>query len=120
MTELKPCPFCGGKPHITGCEMLKVYWCSVSCSAEDHSVRVNAIGATDEKARALAIKKWNARHYPPEVEKAVDRMKPKKPERRLDGWNCPRCEMFQTHEWEVDQPPFCWNCGQALDWSNDE
>lgn len=62
---------------------------------------------------------WNDAMNNPEVKNALDRMKPMKPERRLDGWNCPICEMFQTHEWEVDQPPFCWNCGQALDWSEE-
>lgn len=107
MTELKPCPFCGGKVELVGINVQrqKMMFVCGKCSAE--------VVLNDDV-------EWNTRHYPPEVEKSVERMKPKKPERRLDGWNCPICEMFQTHEWEVDQPPFCWNCGQALDWSDDE
>lgn len=38
----------------------------------DHSVWVSAEAETKEQAKALAIEKWNRRHYPPEVQKAVE------------------------------------------------
>lgn len=64
MTDLKPCHVCGGKPRISGCVMFNGgYWCMVSHTTNDHSVQVNAIGATEEKAKALAIEKWNRRSY---------------------------------------------------------
>lgn len=110
MSELLPCPFCGSTPYMQTLLQNDSFVYYIICTHCDSA----GLRSFDKEK---AIERWNTRRYPPEVEKAVERMKPMKPERRLDGWNCPRCEMFQTHEWEVDQPPFCWNCGQALDWS---
>ena len=125
-TDLKPCHVCGGKPRISGCGTLCGYWCMVTHAEADHSVWISAEAETKEQAKALAIEKWNTRHYPPEVEKAVERMKPKKVIRHQWSdnskgflalhcdYNCPVCD----GELE-DMVDFCPHegCGQALDWS---
>ena len=48
-TELKPCPFCGGKPFLSG---IKVFW--VVCE--------NCLGsAANADSREGAINRWNRR-----------------------------------------------------------
>lgn len=63
MTDLKPCPLCGGKPHVTECGMLDRYCCIVAHVESEHTVRVSAEAETKEKAKALVIEKWNRRAY---------------------------------------------------------
>lgn len=76
MTDLKPCHVCGGKPRISGCRTLCGYWCMVTHADTDHSVWVSAEAETKEEARQKAIEKWNRRHYPAEVQNAMERMTP--------------------------------------------
>lgn len=124
MTDLKPCHVCGGKPRISGCVLINgKHWNMVSCSAEDHTVQVNVAGETADKARALAIEKWNTRHYPAEVQQAVERMKPEKVIERwsqhgIEYGDCPACICpVERKPWDDHQ--HCDRCGQALDWSDE-
>lgn len=106
MSELKPCPFCGKRPHLIEPDKGDFKW-SVSCL---HCVAIDMHDISKEGV----IKKWNARHYPPEVEKAVERMKPKKP--LVDSFlrkRCPNCSDIINKTEDRYQ---CWYCGQALDW----
>ena len=50
MTELKPCPFCGGKAER--CYGLGEHW--VKCSCCDASIRMNSF-------KENAIEDWNRR-----------------------------------------------------------
>ncbi len=72
--NINPCHVCGGKPHITATSTIGGFFGMVSCMDEHHTVQVRAEAKTLEEAEALAIEKWNRRHYPPEVMKAVERM----------------------------------------------
>lgn len=114
MTELLPCPFCGEKPAlISPCESDHMWAISCSyCCMELASV-----------SKEEAVKRWNTRHYPPEVEKAVERMKPKKIvekecSRKVMRGSfyriCPTCGKGIGY---MDIYEFCKVCGQALDWS---
>ena len=51
--ELKPCPFCGGKPVLSSWELLNEY--SVSCS------ECHAVPGDYEDTKEKAIKRWNRR-----------------------------------------------------------
>ena len=115
MTELLPCPFCGEKPAlISPCESDHMWAISCSyCCMELASV-----------SKEEAVKRWNTRHYPPEVEKAVERMKPKKvldTRYKYDD----RGEMFFTARCPscgddiFNNALFC-ECGQRLDWSEEK
>lgn len=63
-----------------------------------------------------------------EVRKAVEKMKPKKPDLEGDGyadgeivldtWICPNCGV--KYEIDYEQYDFCPDCGQKLDWSEVE
>lgn len=72
--ELKPCPFCGGRPnswhHRSPFGISNV--CDVYCNRDDHNVVVTGNSLEE------AIAAWNARHEPahfPEWEKeAIDKM----------------------------------------------
>ena len=55
--------------------------------------------------------------------KAIDEQIPKKPEPKKDAsgeyYVCPICGVYQ--EYLTDgKPPYCVNCGQALDWQEVE
>ena len=55
--------------------------------------------------------------------KAIDKQIPKKPEPKEDAsgeyYVCPICGVYQ--EYLTDgKPPYCVNCGQALDWQEIE
>ena len=54
-----------------------------------------------------------------EAIKAVDKQIPKKPEIEGGYYVCPICGVYQ--EYLTDgKPPYCVNCGQALDWQEVE
>ena len=74
-----------------------------------------------EKARALAIEKWNTRHYPAEVQQAIARMKPMKVINRwsqygIEYGDCPAC-IYPVERKFWDDHQHCDRCGQRLDWS---
>lgn len=126
MTEPKSCPVCGGKPHFNECSTLEGNFCMVVCSDNYHSVLVSVTAETKEKAKELAIKKWNIRVYPPEVQKAVEMMRPKKVLNRdlrlaghehryfLEG-KCPTC----GDRIRDDRNKKLCDCGQRIDWSEE-
>ena len=58
-----------------------------------------------------------------EAIKAIDKQIPKKPEPKKDAsgeyYVCPICGVYQ--EYLTDgKPPYCVNCGEALDWQEVE
>lgn len=99
--ELKPCPFCGNEP-------FKPTMFHVRCKHCDFG---------------LAVQYWNRRVYPPEVQQAVERMKPKKvierwSQNNIEYGDCPNCICpVENKEW--NEHPYCERCGQALDWSGE-
>lgn len=126
MTEPKSCPFCGGKPHFNECSTLEGNFCMVACSDNYHSVLVSVTAETKEKARELAIKKWNRRHYPAAVVIAE-----KQTEYHPDGYvflvRCPCCNSeinYIGYRLQETAVKHCGDCGkkmiikfQTLDWS---
>ena len=60
-----------------------------------------------------------------EVAKALEKQIPKKPEWNLqnDAILCPCCGLDLMGGVEIDSeidPEHCWNCGQAIDWGNED
>lgn len=52
MTELKPCPFCGGEAELHDVYSIKLYWCKCEeCGAETQA----------EDIIEKAIENWNRR-----------------------------------------------------------
>jgi len=113
MSELKPCPFCGSKPKIFTLKR-KGYVDIHYIECVNRKCNEPFSKAYDEEE---VVKKWNTRHYPPEVQQAVERMKPKEPMYSYEGTGkCPVCrDLVNTTE----DRNFCWNCGQALDWGEE-
>lgn len=57
---------------------------------------------------------WNTRVYPKEVQEAIEKQKPKKPQKDIVHYRCPNCDaMLNTYE----TCECCNHCGQKLDWS---
>ena len=110
MTELLPCPFCGGEAEIT-------YVCG------EYAVMCKSCkGSSDFNTNtSKSISRWNTRVYPKEVQKAIERDKPRNPVRPKGYSNieCPTCgaHLKQFYEPEEANVPFCYHCGQRLDWS---
>lgn len=109
MSELLPCPFCGGKAGLCTNDEGDKYgdgyfvWCR-ECAAE------SGCSSTDKEA----IEAWNR------VSDAVERMKPKKGVIEIDELYgsedryCPLCDECLDPPYDVSN--FCPECGQALDW----
>lgn len=120
MSELKPCPFCGGDVELVGInvQLQKMRFVCSKCGAE--------VVLNDDV-------EWNTRHYPPEVQQAVERMKPVviKP-KLLDEYHpdgsvylikCENCKQeYKLIGFEFSSEiQHCRKCGQAqlLDWDED-
>lgn len=126
--ELKPCPFCGGKPtfvHATSEDIGNGYVCRtlavISC---DHCM-FDMTGETDEKAAAA----WNARAAVADerFSLAVNdgeawqrvlecHMVPVSlyDEESVDGIECDECGWSDVHEWYDPMPEFCPSCGAKV------
>ena len=112
MSELLPCPFCGGKVSLT----------EVSFCLELMQFECADCGTIFRMKDDI----WNHRNYPHEVQQAIERMKPMKviyDDSRLGKPGiteyslaiCPSCRW--AVKFEDTASKFCRKCGQALDWS---
>lgn len=102
MTELKPCPFCGGKVSLT-----EVSFCLELMQFE-----------CDDCGTIFRMKDdiWNHRVYSPEVENTIEQVKPKKAiySEKDAVMVCPDCgSCVATVGWRKD---VC-DCGQKIEWS---
>ncbi len=56
--------------------------------------------------------------------RAIGKQIPKKPIKQDDGisYDCPNCKRYIGYKDALasDTTPFCWNCGQKLDWSKND
>lgn len=121
MSELLPCPFCGKRPHLIEPDYGDFNWI-VSCL---HCVAIDMQDISKEGV----IEKWNRRHYPPEVQQAMERMKPVAikpklldeyhPDGRVYLITCENCKKeYKLIGFEFsDAIQHCGKCGQALKWS---
>ena len=142
--ELLLCPFCGGEAEYRDDGQIGRVQCQQCLMQTDGSYSWRDKDWKEAEANA-----WNARVYPPEVQAAIERDTPKKPifptikeqsEDREDMPRCPDCvnnmdkvigRARQSHSshgvirtveynlygWNVQ--PFCPECGQRLDWSEE-
>ena len=57
MAELKPCPFCGGKPFV---QETAHSWCNVICDKCGAMTKC-VLNSADYSSKNLAIEAWNRR-----------------------------------------------------------
>ena len=140
MTELKPCPFPGGESEEVQSEWLGLRHHTINFELGNKKnskrhifLQVTGSAKTFEEAKRIAYELWNTRHYPHEVQQAVDRMKPVviKP-KLLDEYHpdgsvylikCENCKQeYKLIGFEFSSEiQHCRKCGQAqlLDWDED-
>lgn len=101
--ELLPCPFCGKDDEL---RITHIY------EGEDY------IGCDRCKYDGVHIMVWNTRVYPPEVQKAIEKQKPKAPiiraSRYQQNYYCPNCDNDVSITFD-----HCSACGQRLGWSEE-
>ena len=73
MNELKPCPFCpDGKVRT----FIGKREAGVLCSCGASVLLPYGTYVSEDEALCQCIKRWHTRHYPPEVQQAMERLKP--------------------------------------------
>lgn len=118
--KLLPCPFCGNHPSIsdeTTAEGIVVFVHCEYCATHERDVTSYSTAWDDNEAEQDAIWKWNRRAYPPEVQEALEKQKPKKLKKDTNTphYRCPNCDaMLSTYYMHI----CCEYCGQKLDWSD--
>ncbi len=117
--ELLSCPHDGSKVKFCdecdgGCHRIIGDGMEIDILPDDH--RDDNL----ESRRAICAERWNTRVYPPEVQKAIEREKLKRPI-RLKGsveivFKCPSCSEESCWFTQDDPAPkVCCECGQRLD-----
>lgn len=109
MDDLLPCPFCPDgkvKDYIGDREAGVVCSCGASILVS-HGTYVS-----EDEALCEGIKLWNTRHYPPEVEKAVEKETVKVPLKSDFCEVCPSCRIGIPGMMVITT--YCPNCGQRI------
>lgn len=104
MDELKPCPFCGGKPIIKRTELLcaEQYYVLCKCGLLARFVK-------DEHNKEQVINRWNSEEY-----KHIDCfMFQLRPEEDIDGCKCSNCNIIIPFLTGKDFN-FCPKCGARV------
>ena len=119
--ELLPCPFTGDIPSIKTSlsssqfidgKYLEVHQCVFILPEYKIVTSIQTDG--EESVEDRAIRFWNTRIYPKEVQEAIEKQTPKKPKKDIVHYRCPNCDaMLNTY----DTCEYCNYCGQKLDWS---
>ena len=112
--ELKPCPFCGGEADYKDDGQYGYAYCTCCLARTDERYSWR-----DPEWKREVASEWNTRVYPKDVQEAIDKNKPRPPVIHPLAWlprwefpHCPQCDV-QVKEYLKH----CWNCGQKLDWS---
>lgn len=120
--KLLPCPFTGDIPSIKTSlsssqfvdgKYLEVHQCVFILPEYKIVTSIQTDG--EESVEDRAIRFWNSRVYPPEVQKAIERDKPKAPiiraSRYQQNYYCPNCDNDVSITYD-----HCSACGQRLGW----
>ncbi|MBS7327853.1 MAG: Lar family restriction alleviation protein [Oxalobacter sp.] len=124
-SKLLLCPFCGSENIEKKIQQNFPGVFTVIIGCADCPGNPIEVGKSKDVVEQKAVERWNRRHYPPEVQQAVERMKPKKvtyDDSSLgkpgvpEFWiaHCPECK--QPIDFNDTPFEFCRRCGQALDW----
>ena len=107
MTELKPCPCCGGVADVKTYELRDRCWEALlrcaSCGLE-----IARTGSSEAEARGKTVEAWNARW-----ESTCHDVLPEKHGEPIEGyWECSECGC----EWggDYDAPKYCPDCGAKV------
>lgn len=122
--ELLPCPFTGDIPSIKTSlsssqfidgKYLEVHQCVFI--QPEYKIVTSIQTDGEESVEDRAVRFWNTRVYPPEVQEAIEKQRPKEPtdviyiNERLIGV----CSACGATVYTGDR--FCRKCGQKQDWS---
>lgn len=113
MTELKPCPFCGGEAEFYPAACIEQGWYiatvqCVSCAAQVCSKP--GLDRAEQEANESAVKSWNTR-----AERTCHMLFVKLyDEEDVEGIECDECGYTQAHDWSETLPAFCLGCGAKV------
>lgn len=111
--ELLPCPFCGGEAgyYVSG---NKGYVYCKGCGAMSDGSYTNR----DPDWKQEEARLWNQRVYPPEVQEAIEKQKPKEPTDVICICECLVGVCSACGATVNTGNRFCRICGQKQDWSS--
>ena len=105
--KLLPCPFCGRAATLV----------KSKSKVNDYRIKCKSCGITTGwwYGKSDVIEVWNTRVYPPEVQAAIERDKPKEPiiraSRCQQNYYCPNCDNDVSETYDC-----CSACGQRFNW----
>lgn len=112
-THLRICPVCGGPADFRDDECYGHAHCTHCLARTD-----DFDSWRNKNWKEDAARDWNDRTYPPEVQAAVERDKPKKPdlktENKMSFYVCESCGNKVFKGMNV-----CDECGQRLNWEDE-
>lgn len=113
--ELKPCPFCGGEADYKDDGQYGYAYCTCCLARTDERYSWR-----DPEWKREVASEWNTRVYPKEVQEAIKKQNPKKPDGGINKYGfvigcCKSCDAVIDGDCQ-----YCPHCGQRLDWSDYE
>ena len=114
MSELKPCPFCGGEAELTGFEAPEYWvWCpNCKASTDAHTCKQPAIEAWNTRVETVFVTGTTTVTDTPQITYVRERTC--KLKATTVGWSCSACHVVSWQTVTKPKPNYCPNCGAKV------
>lgn len=107
MSELLPCPFCGGEPAINTGEVEDEGYCWAYITCPLCGILFERSGETEDEAKETAANTWNTRHERTCQLENLDGPLPEEVMEMLEVWLCSECGSPIYNDMTPTYCPYC-------------